>query len=141
MHFLPFIWIGIIAFCIVMYVILDGFTLGTGILMPLLTTHEKNIANSVLLPTWDGNQTWLVLGGASLYGAFPTAFSALLPFLYLPILLMVVALIFRGVIFEFRLKSTKGRAIWDIIFAIASLIITAIQGLVVGNFVQGFIVL
>ncbi len=135
---LPLIWILIIGFCIVMYVILDGFTLGTGMLMPFMTEHERNIANSVILPTWDGNQTWLVLGMASLYGAFPLAFSALLPVLYLPLLIMVVALLFRGVVFEFRLKSKSGRATWDKVFTLASLTVAFIQGLILGNFVEGF---
>ena len=81
------------------------FYLGTGMLMPFLTPEERDQAMSVLLPTWDGNQTWLVLGGASLYGAFPLAFSVLLPKFYLPIFLMVIALLFRGVVFEFRLKA------------------------------------
>ena len=122
-----------------MYVILDGFTLGTGMLMPFLTPEERDQAMSVLLPTWDGNQTWLVLGGASLYGAFPLAFSVLLPKFYLPIFLMVIALLFRGVVFEFRLKAAPpGRKIWDAIFAAASLVVTLIQGVVLGNFISGF---
>jgi cytochrome bd ubiquinol oxidase subunit II len=139
MDLLPLAWAVVIAFCIVMYVILDGFTLGTGMLMPFLTPEERDQAMSVLLPTWDGNQTWLVLGGASLYGAFPLAFSVLLPKLYLPIFLMVIALLFRGVVFEFRLKAAlPGRKIWDAIFAGASLIVTLIQGVVLGNFISGF---
>ena len=109
MDLLPLAWAFVIAFCIVMYVILDGFTLGTGMLLPFLNQEERDIAMSVLLPTWDGNQTWLVLGGASLYGAFPLAFSILLPKFYLPILLMVIALLFRGVVFEFRLKACRPR--------------------------------
>ncbi len=102
---MPIAWASIIAFCIFMYVILDGFTLGTGMLLPWLTSHERDIAMSVILPTWDGNQTWLVLGLASLYGAFPVAFAYILPELYIPLLLMVIALLFRGVVFEFRLKA------------------------------------
>ncbi len=138
MDLLPLAWAFVIAFCIVMYVILDGFTLGTGMLIPFLNAEERNMAMSVLLPTWDGNQTWLVLGGASLYGAFPIAFSVLLPHFYLPIFLMVIALIFRGVIFEFRLKAAPpGRAVWDGIFAFASLVVTLIQGVVLGNFISG----
>jgi len=120
-----------------MYVILDGFTLGTGILLPFLTHEERDQAMSVLLPTWDGNQTWLVLGGASLYGAFPLAFSLLLPHFYLFLFLMVTALLFRGVVFEFRLKAEAGRKIWDGIFALASLIVTLIQGVILGNFISG----
>jgi cytochrome bd ubiquinol oxidase subunit II len=138
MDILPLAWALVIAFCIVMYVILDGFTLGTGILLPFFKAEERDMAMSVLLPTWDGNQTWLVLGGASLYGAFPLAFSILLPTFYLPIFLMVIALLFRGVVFEFRLKAdVSGRKIWDGVFAAASLIVTVIQGVVLGNFISG----
>ncbi|MBL4647682.1 MAG: cytochrome d ubiquinol oxidase subunit II [Gammaproteobacteria bacterium] len=138
MHWLPLIWIGIIGFGIIMYLILDGFTLGTGMMMPFLSTHERNLAMSAILPTWDGNQTWLVLGAATLYGAFPIAFSTILPILYLPLILMVIALLFRGVVFEFRLKSTKGVKHWDMAFIIASLTVTFIQGLILGNTVEGF---
>lgn len=138
MDLLPLAWAFVIAFCIVLYVILDGFTLGAGILMPFLTASERDEAMSTLLPTWDGNQTWLVLGGASLYGAFPLAFSILMPIFYLPIFLMVIALLFRGVVFEFRLKALpSGRKIWDTIFAMASLMVTLIQGVVLGNFICG----
>jgi len=135
---LPLVWAGIIAFCIVMYVLLDGVTLGTGMLLSFLNDHERDLAMSVILPTWDGNQTWLVLGAASLYGAFPTAFAALMPVLYIPLLLMVLALLLRGVIFEFRLKSTKEKKHWDTIFILASLYVALTQGLVLGNFIQGF---
>lgn len=139
MDLLPLAWGLVIAFCIVMYVILDGFTLGTGMLIPFLNSEERNVAMSVLLPTWDGNQTWLVLGAASLYGAFPLAFSVLLPKFYLPLFLMLMALLFRGVVFEFRLKAeASGRKVWDGIFAAASLIVTIIQGVVLGNFIAGF---
>ncbi len=139
MDLLPLAWAFVIAFCIVMYVILDGFTLGIGMLLPFLNQEEKENAMSVLLPTWDGNQTWLVLGGASLYGAFPLAFSILLPKFYLLILLMVIALLFRGVVFEFRLKAlSRGRQIWDFIFAGSSLIVTMVQGIILGNFITGF---
>lgn len=138
MDLLPLAWAFVIAFCIVMYVILDGFTLGAGMLILFLEPEERDGAMSVLLPTWDGNQTWLVLGGASLYGAFPLAFSILLPKFYLPIFLMVIALLFRGVVFEFRLKADiPHRKIWDGIFALASLIVTLIQGVVLGNFISG----
>jgi cytochrome bd ubiquinol oxidase subunit II len=138
MDLLPLSWAFVIAFCIVMYVILDGFTLGIGMLIPFMDSTERNLAMSVLLPTWDGNQTWLVLGGASLYGAFPLAFSILLPKFYLPIFFMVIALLFRGVVFEFRLKAAvSGRKRWDRIFALASFIITVVQGTVLGNFITG----
>jgi cytochrome d ubiquinol oxidase subunit II len=136
---LPLAWGFIIAFCVAMYVILDGFTLGTGMLLSFIKPPERDLATSVLLPTWDGNQTWLVLGGASLYGAFPMAFSLILPAFYLPVMLMVIALLFRGVIFEFRAKTMGNiRTIWDWVFAISSLIVTLIQGAILGNFIEGF---
>lgn len=138
MELLPLAWAFIIAFCIVLYVILDGFTLGTAILLPFLNADERDLAVSVILPTWDGNQTWLVLGGASLYGAFPMAFSLLLPALYLPIFVMLIALLFRGVVFEFRLKDKDHVKYWDRIFTVASLMVTFIQGTVLANFVEGF---
>lgn len=131
-------WFLIIAFGVVMYVILDGFTLGTGILLPWVEEHDRNIVMSVILPTWDGNQTWLVLGGATLYGAFPLAFSTLLPMLYLPLILMVTALLFRGVVFEFRLKAKAGRRNWDRLYTFGSIAVAFIQGMMLGTFVQGF---
>lgn len=135
---LPVIWAGIIGFCILMYIILDGFTLGTGILMPWLNAHERDQAITMILPNWDGNQTWLVLGAACLYGAFPQAFGTLLPLLYLPLLLMVLALLFRGVAFEFRLKSVLGKGAWDLCFIAGSLVATFVQGMILGAFIQGF---
>jgi cytochrome bd ubiquinol oxidase subunit II len=131
-------WLVIIAFCIIMYVILDGFTLGTGIMLLFFNEHEKDLAMSVILPTWDGNQTWLVLGSAALYGAFPLAFSILLPALYLPLLIMVVGILLRGVAFEFRLKSPADKEKWSGVFIIASIVVTLTQGFILGNFVQGF---
>jgi cytochrome d ubiquinol oxidase subunit II len=131
-------WLAIIGFCIIMYIILDGFTLGTGMLLVFLNPDERSLATSVILPTWDGNQTWLVLGMASLYGAFPLAFSILLPNLYLPLLVMVVALLLRGVVFEFRMKSEKGQPTWDKIFSGAALTVALVQGYILGTFVQGF---
>lgn len=131
-------WLGIIGFCIIMYVILDGFTLGTGMLLPFLKESQRDIAMSVILPTWDGNQTWLVLGMASLYGAFPLAFSILLPALYLPLLIMVVALLMRGVAFEFRMKSQQGKVKWDWIFTFSAIVVTLVEGWMLGDFVQGF---
>ncbi len=132
------IWIGIIAFGIIMYVILDGFDLGVGILAPFFPPAEKDLMISTILPVWDGNETWLVLGGAVLYGAFPLAFSILLPTLYLPILLMVLALLFRGVSFEFRLKADTSKQFWDIMFVVGSVVATLMQGIMLGAFVQGF---
>ena len=129
----------IIGFCIIMYVLLDGFDLGIGILFLFFHDRkDRDIMVSTVLPVWDGNQTWLVLGGASLYGFFPKAFSLLLPALYLPILIMVIALLFRGITFEFRLKTKKNFRKWDILFCISSTVVTLVQGFVLGTFVKGF---
>lgn len=138
MEMLATIWYVIIGFCIIMYVLLDGFDLGIGILFPLFDDRDKNIMMSSILPVWDGNQTWLVLGIACLYGAFPHAFSMLLPALYLPLLFMVIGLLLRGITFEFRLKEKTYRWLWNHIFFLSSASIAFIQGMIVGTFVKGF---
>lgn len=140
MDFLAAGWISIIAFCILMYVLLDGFTLGTGIILPFVGgNHQRSLLFSAILPTWDGNQTWLVLAGASLYGAFPLAFSMILPTLYFPLFIMLIALLFRGVVLEFRLKSHgKATDIWDYCFVTGCVVATFMQGLIIGTFVKGF---
>jgi cytochrome d ubiquinol oxidase subunit II len=138
-HLLASIWISIIAFAIIMYVILDGFDLGIGILSPFV--HEakhRDIMISTILPVWDGNETWLVFGGACLFGAFPLAFSVLLPNLYLPMLIMVMALLFRGVAFEFRLKADTSKQVWEWSFFGGSLVATFMQGVLLGAFIEGF---
>ncbi len=139
MDILALAWAGIIAFGIIMYIILDGFDLGIGMLFPFFRSeHEKDLMISTILPVWDGNETWLVFGGAALYGAFPLVFSTILPILYLPIFLMVIALLFRGVAFEFRLKAIKSKFFWNSCFFMGSLFATLAQGLVLGAFVKGF---
>ena len=139
--FLALSWAFIIAFGIILYVILDGFDLGIGLLMPFFTKRDDHdIMVSTILPVWDGNETWLVFGGASLYGAFPLAFSLILPLLYLPIFIMLLGLLFRGVAFEFRLKvplDKKNR--WDQCFFVGSLIAVLSQGFILGSFIQGLI--
>lgn len=139
METLPFVWYCIIGFVVIMYVILDGFDLGIGILsMFVRDPKQRDLMVSAILPVWDGNETWLVLGGAMLYGAFPKAFATILPVLYIPLILMVVSLLFRGITFEFRLKAHgPHRGGWEIAFFLGSLIAALIQGLVVGTFVQG----
>ncbi|BCA95961.1 ubiquinol oxidase subunit II, cyanide insensitive [Legionella antarctica] len=136
---LPFIFASILAFIVIMYVVLDGFDLGIGILFPF-TKNEKErdqMMNSVA-PVWDGNETWLVFGGAMLYGAFPLVYGVLLPILYMPIMLMLIGLIFRGVSFEFRFKANRSKVLWNWIFAISSIGVTFFQGVILGCFVQGF---
>lgn len=131
-------WLCIIAFGFLMYVILDGFTLGIGMLMPFLPLKERNIASSSILPTWDGNQTWVVFSLAALYGMFPLAFAFLLPKIYLPAICLALFLLFRGICFEFRLKSYKGINNWDRLFGFSSLIIAFLHGYLVGQVIQGY---
>lgn len=138
MDLLATAWYVIIGFCIIMYVLLDGFDLGIGILFPFFNDKDQNIMMSTILPVWDGNQTWLVLGVACFYGAFPAAFSLILPALYLPILVMVIALLLRGITFEFRLKEKTYRWFWNHVFFLSSVIVTLSQGLLLGAFVRGF---
>lgn len=132
-------WAAIISFAIIMYVLLDGFDLGIGILFPFIRDeHSRDIMISTVAPVWDGNETWLVMGGASLYAAFPQAYSVLLPTLYMPIMIMLAALIFRGITFEFRFKSTTYRYLWDICFACGSTLAALAQGIILGTFVIGY---
>lgn len=136
---LGLIWLGIIAFGLLLYVVLDGFALGVAILFPFLDSHQKDIATSILLPTWDGNQTWLVFSLACFYGMFPLAFAYIFPKIYMPAVLLVVMLLFRGICFEFRLKSSeKGIRNWDKLFFISSLVATFLQGHIVGELIIGF---
>jgi cytochrome d ubiquinol oxidase subunit II len=136
---LPLIWAGIIAVAVLMYVLLDGFDLGVGILFPFAgSPAERNVMMDTVAPVWDGNETWLVLGGAGLFAAFPYAYAAILPALYVPVLIMLMALILRGVAFEFRLRARRrGKRFWTAAFAGASITATFAQGLVLGGFVQG----
>lgn len=136
---LPFIFALILAFIVIMYVILDGFDLGIGILFPFTANEaERDSMMNSIAPIWDGNETWLVFGGAMLYGAFPQVYGLLLPILYMPLMLMVISLIFRGVSFEFRFKADKSKPLWNWAFSISSVAATFFQGVVLGCFVQGF---
>ena len=136
---LTLVWAGIIAFSVFMYVLLDGFDLGIGILFPFAPDDAaRNTMMDTVAPVWDGNETWLVLGGVGLFAAFPLAYAIILPALYFPILLMLVALIFRGVAFEFRAKADTSRYLWDRAFHWGSLLATFAQGVVLGGFIGGF---
>lgn len=131
-------WAGIIMLGVVVYVVLDGFDLGIGILFPFAPSHaDRDVMMNSIAPVWDGNETWLVLGGAALFGAFPKAYAALLSGLYIPLMLMLFALILRGVAFEFRFKARTSRYLWDISFAGGSILAAFTQGIVVGAVVQG----
>jgi cytochrome d ubiquinol oxidase subunit II len=136
---LPLIWAGVIAVAVLLYVLLDGFDLGVGILFPFARgSHDRDIMMNTIAPVWDGNETWLVLGGGGLLAAFPLAYAILMPALYLPIVTMLLALILRGVAFEFRLHGRKrGKPFWTAAFAGGSLVASLSQGLVLGGFIQG----
>lgn len=135
---LTLIWTGIVAFAVFMYVLMDGFDLGLGILFPWAPTHEdRDVMMNSVAPIWDFNETWLILGAAGLFAAFPLAYAVLLPAFYLPALLMLIALIFRGVAFEFRFKARTSRYLWDHSFHYGSLFATFAQGVVLGAFIQG----
>jgi cytochrome bd ubiquinol oxidase subunit II len=139
---LPLIWYGLIATAIFLYVILDGFDLGVGILFPFAPSEmcRDRMMNSIA-PFWDGNETWLVLGGGGLFAAFPLAYSIVMPALYSPVILMLLGLVFRGVAFEFRFKATgNSRRIWDYAFHFGSLGATFMQGVILGGLVQGIAV-
>lgn len=136
---LPLIWAVIILFGVMMYVIMDGFDLGIGLLYPFVPGKaERDIMMNTVAPVWDGNETWLVLGGAGLLAAFPLAYSVVLSAFYLPLILMLLGLIFRGVAFEFRFKaSERRRPLWDRAFIGGSLTATFFQGVTLGGFIQG----
>lgn len=133
------IWAMIIMFSIMMYVIMDGFDLGIGLLFPFVPDEtDRDVMMNTVAPVWDGNETWLVMGGAGLFAAFPLAYSVVLSAIYLPAILMVIALVFRGVAFEFRFKaSPERRHIWDKAFIGGSLVATFSQGVVLGAFITG----
>ena len=135
---LPVVWFAIIGFAVLMYVLMDGFVLGIGILS-LFAEDERQLDHmmTTAAPIWDGNETWLVLGGAGLLAAFPKAYSVMLSALYLPVLLMLVALVLRGVSFEFRFKATTSKRIWGVCFAAGSIAAGFAQGLMLGAIVEG----
>ena len=137
---LPLIWALIIGFGLMMYVIMDGFDLGIGILLPFVRdSADRDTMVNTVAPVWDGNETWLALGGAALLAAFPLAYSVILSALYLPIILMLAGLIWRGVAFEFRFKADEAhRPFWDKAFAWGSYIATLSQGVALGTFINGF---
>ncbi|RAS23365.1 MULTISPECIES: cytochrome d ubiquinol oxidase subunit II [unclassified Pseudomonas] len=137
---LPLIWAVIIIFGVMMYVVMDGFDLGIGMLFPFVKgERDRDVMMNTVAPVWDGNETWLVLGGAGLFGAFPMAYAVVLEALYLPLILMLIGLIFRGVAFEFRFKAKADkRHVWDKAFIGGSLVATFFQGVALGAFLEGF---
>jgi cytochrome d ubiquinol oxidase subunit II len=137
---LPLIWAIIIGFGLMMYVIMDGFDLGIGILFPFIHgRHDRDTMVNTVAPVWDGNETWLVLGASALMAAFPLAYSIILSALYLPLVMMLGGLIWRGVAFEFRFKADEAhKPFWDGAFACGSYIATFSQGVALGTFISGF---
>ena len=135
---LPLIWFGLLVTALFLYVLLDGFDLGVGILFPFAPSDEcrDRMMNSIA-PFWDGNETWLVLSGGGLFAAFPLAYAILMPALYMPVILMLLGLIFRGVAFEFRFKAVKSRFVWDYAFHFGSIVATFMQGMILGAIVKG----
>jgi cytochrome d ubiquinol oxidase subunit II len=133
------IWTAILGIGIFLYVLLDGFDLGVGILYGLAKdTPSRNIVMNTIAPVWDGNETWLILGGVGLMAAFPLAFAIIIPAVYFPVTLMLLAMIFRGVAFEFRFRDAQHRTFWDHGFCLGSLVATFSQGVVLGAFIHGF---
>ncbi len=136
---LVLIWAAILALGVFLYVLLDGFDLGVGILYGFAPdAASRNLLMASIAPVWDGNETWLVLGTVGLMSAFPLAFAIILPAVYLPLSIMLLALVFRGVAFEFRYRDAERRGFWDHGFVAGSAIATFAQGVFLGAFIQGF---
>jgi cytochrome d ubiquinol oxidase subunit II len=135
---LPFVWGGLIAFAVLAYILLDGFDLGVGILFPFVRGEaaRDDMMNSVA-PVWDGNETWLVLGGGGLFAVFPLAYAIIMPALYAPVIAMLLGLVLRGVAFEFRWRTQRGQFLWDWAFAAGSTAAALAQGIALGALVQG----
>jgi cytochrome d ubiquinol oxidase subunit II len=138
LDFVP-VWTAILGLGVFLYVLLDGFDLGVGILYRFAPDSEaRNLIIASVAPVWDGNETWLVLGSVGLLAAFPLAFAIIIPAVYFPLLVMLLALLFRGVAFEFRFRDRPHRGFWDHGFAFGSLLATFAQGITLGAFIQGF---
>lgn len=132
------IWAGIIAFAVLTYVVLDGFDLGIGILFPFARTNkDRDVMMNSVTPVWDGNETWLVLGGGGLFAVFPLAYAVVMPAIYMPIIVMLLALVFRGVAFEYRWRTERARWVWDLAFHGGSTLAAFCQGIALGALVQG----
>ena len=136
---LPVVWAALIAAAVALYVILDGFDLGIGILFPLYPSEtDRDLMMNSVAPFWDGNETWLVLGGGGLLVAFPLAYAIIMPAIYLPLTIMLLALVFRGVSFEFRWVAKPRHHMWDFAFSGGSIAAAFTQGLILGTFIKGF---
>ncbi|UWQ23022.1 cytochrome d ubiquinol oxidase subunit II [Jannaschia sp. W003] len=135
---LTVIWAFVIAFAVLVYVVLDGFDLGLGMLFPAeAAKRDRDVMMNSVAPVWDGNETWLVLGGGGLFAAFPLAYALILPALYAPLIAMLLALIFRGVAFEFRWRTKRWERVWDWAFTGGSAVAALAQGIALGALLQG----
>src|ERR1700757_5267881 len=136
---LPVVWAAILAFAVFAYIVLDGFDLGTGILfLAERDRHDRDVMVNTIAPVWDGNETWVVLGGGGLFAAFPLAYAVILPAMYPLIIGMLLALVLRGVAFEFRFQATKyGRFWWDLAFCGGSIAAALCQGMILGGLTHG----
>jgi len=135
---LPLVWAALLAFAVLMYVVMDGFDLGIGILFPFIKQeHDRDVMVNTIAPVWDGNETWLILGGAGLFAVFPLAYSVVLTALYAPLIAMLLALVFRGVAFEFRFRDPAHKHWWDVAFMGGSSLAAFCQGIVLGAYLQG----
>src|SRR4051794_7520309 len=135
--YLPLIWAGVIGSAVVLYVILDGFDLGIGMLFPFAKDdNERDQMMASVAPFWDGNETWLVLGGVGLLVAFPLAYAIIMPAFYLPLIVMLLALVFRGVAFEFR-HISRSKVFWSAAFIFGSTLAGFCQGAILGGLIQG----
>jgi cytochrome bd ubiquinol oxidase subunit II len=140
-YWLPLAWVGILGVAVAMYVVLDGFDLGLGILFPLSPLEaDRDVMMNSVAPFWDGNETWLILGGGGLLVAFPMAYGVILSGLYLPVMIMLLALVFRGVAFEFRWVAKPKHQFWDLAFAGGSIVASFMQGVILGGLLQGIAV-
>ena len=136
--YLPVIWAALIGTAVAMYVVLDGFDLGVGILFPFAhSERERDQMMNSVAPFWDGNETWLVLGGGGLWVAFPQAYAVIMPALYLPVIVMLLGLIFRGVAFEFRWVALTSKKYWNFAFAAGSTLAAFCQGLILAGLLEG----
>jgi cytochrome d ubiquinol oxidase subunit II len=136
--YLPVIWAALIGIAVAMYVVLDGFDLGVGILFPgYKNDRHRDLMVNTIAPFWDGNETWLVLGGGGLWVAFPQAYAVLMPAMYIPVILMLLALVFRGVAFEFRTVARTSKEWWNRAFWLGSTLAGFFQGMILGTLIRG----
>lgn len=140
-YWLPLVWAAILAIAVALYVILDGFDLGLGILFPFAPEESRrDTMMNTVAPFWDGNETWLIMGGGGLFVAFPKAYGIIMSGLYLPVIIMLLALVFRGVAFEFRWVTKPSHGLWDLAFQGGSIVAAFFQGVVLGGLLQGITV-